>query len=392
MADQIFTELLVIGAGPYGLSVASYAKQASMDFYLIGKPMEFFEAHTPKPMVMATSYETAIKDPQRELTLRRYCTVKGIPIPEAQGQNPNFYPPRELFLDYAPWWIEEIGLTSDPRRVSTLSQLGGTFEATLEDGTKVGADRVVVATGMYPHRFIPPLYGQRIPREAYSHNTEVVDLESFASKRVLVVGGGFSGVEWAIYLSEAGAEALCIYRGDWSDVEVRFGRIVFEWRNLSESDHLWWQRLSPEEKEQKLHLMKVQHRTGVPPWLQGRETKVRFLPQTDVKDCQEQGGCVQVTFTTGETVEVDHIVLGTGFRPDVANLSFLDKQTILNSLKVSGGFPLLNDRFQSSIPGLYFSGSLAIQQFGPVLWFVSGSGVAPPHIFKDILGSSESAR
>ncbi len=288
-------------------------------------------------------------------------------------------------MDYAHWWIEEIGLTSDPRRVSTLSQLGGIFEATLEDGTRVGADRVVVATGLFPHRFIPPLYRRSLPREAFSHNTELVDFEAFTSKRVLVVGGGNSGVEWAIYLSEVGANAICIYRGEWRRTEQRFVHTVFKWRDLSETDHLWWQRLSPEEREHNLHLMKVQHRIGVPPWLQGRETNTRFLAQTDVKECRERDDCIQVTFTTGETVEVDHIILGTGFRPEVSNLSFLDHESILTHLKVSGGFPLLDEHFQSSVPGLYFSGNLAIQQFGPMFWFTSGSGVAPPHIFKDIL-------
>jgi thioredoxin reductase len=225
----------------------------------------------------------------------------------------------------------------------------------------------------------------------YSHNTDAVKLEDFASKRVLVVGGGLSAVEWAIYLSEAGAEATCIYRAEWLRMEQRFALTVFKWRDLSEADHLWWQRLTAEEREHNLHLLKVQHRYGVPLWLRGRETKVRFLPRTDVQDCEERGGLVQVSLTNGEKMEVDHIILGTGFRLDIANLPFLDGATITSLLALSGGLPVLDEHFQSSIPGLYFSSALAVQQFGPILWFVTGSGIAPTHIFKHILGLSGTA-
>jgi thioredoxin reductase len=389
MADnRLFTEMLIIGAGPYGLAVASYAKQANISFRLMGTMLDFFENHTPRPMVMATSYETAIKDPKREMTLRRYCTLKGIPVPDAPGQSPTQFPPRQLFLSYAHWWVTEMGLDADPRHVTTLNCRNGGFEAVLEDGATVQARKVVVATGMYPHRFIPPLYRERLPVEMYSHNTDAVSLEAFASKRVLVVGGGFSGVEWAIYLTEAGAEATCIYRGEWVSTEQGFAVTVFKWRDLSETDYLWWQRLTPEEREQNLHLMKIQHRNGVPPWLRGREGKVRFFPRTDVQDCQERGGHIQVTLTNGKKMEVDHIILGTGFKPDIANLAFLDRATFKSRLRPAGGFPALDEHFQSTVPGLYFSGALAIEQFGPVLWFVSGSGIAPPHIFKHILSKN----
>jgi thioredoxin reductase len=386
--EKLFTELLIIGAGPYGLAAASYAKQAGIDFRLMGKMLDFFEHHTPEPMVMATSYETAIKDPKREMTLRRYCSLKGIPVIDAPGRTPSHFPPRQLFLSYAHWWVAEMGLTADPRQVTTMGCRNGGFEAVLEDGVTVSAGKVVVATGMYPHRFIPPLYRERLPKEIFSHNTDTVNLEAFASKRVLVVGGGFSAVEWAIYLSEAGAEATCIYRGEWLSVEQRFALTVFKWRDLSETDYLWWQRLKPEEREENLHLMKIQHRNGVPPWLKGRETNVRFLPKTDVQDCQERGGLIQVTLNSGEKIEVDRIILGTGFRPDISNLPFLDSKTIVGRLERSGGFPVLDKHFQSSVSGLYFSGALAIEQFGPVLWFVSGSGIAPPHIFKHILSKN----
>ena len=386
--QSLRTELLIIGAGPYGLAASSYAKQANIDFCLMGRTLDFFENHTPNPLVMATSYDTAIKDPKRELTLRRYCTLEGIAVESAPGEPTSHFPPRRLFLDYAHWWMDQIGLSPDPRLVTALGRQNGGFGAILEDGSAVEARRVILATGMYPHRFIPSLFRERLPKERYSHNTDAVNLEVFASKRVLVVGGGLSGVEWAIYLSQAGAEATCVYRGKWNRMEQRFAFTVFKWRDLSETDHLWWQKLTPAEREQNLHLLKLQHRYGVPQWLRGEEGAVRFLPRTDVVDCKELGGAVQVTLTGGEKITVDHVILGTGFRPDIVNLPFLDAKTIVASLALSDGVPYLDQHFQTSVPGLYVSSALAARQFGPLLWFVTGSGIAPAHIFKHILGSN----
>ena len=36
-------ELLIIGAGPFGLALAAEAQALSIDHLLVGKPMEFWE-------------------------------------------------------------------------------------------------------------------------------------------------------------------------------------------------------------------------------------------------------------------------------------------------------------------------------------------------------------
>ena len=46
------TELLIIGAGPYGLSAAAYAKHLGIDFHILGKPMGFWERRMPAGMLL----------------------------------------------------------------------------------------------------------------------------------------------------------------------------------------------------------------------------------------------------------------------------------------------------------------------------------------------------
>jgi cation diffusion facilitator CzcD-associated flavoprotein CzcO len=48
-------QLLIIGAGPYGLATAAYAKYRGLDFLLLGKLMGFWKHHMPKGMFLRTS-------------------------------------------------------------------------------------------------------------------------------------------------------------------------------------------------------------------------------------------------------------------------------------------------------------------------------------------------
>jgi hypothetical protein len=63
-----------------------------------------------------------------------------------------------------------------------------------------------------------------------------------------------------------------------------------------------------------------------------------------------------VELDIGAVFEVDHVILATGYRVDIYNVSFLSRDGLLGELAVADGFPMLDEHFQSNIPGLYFSG------------------------------------
>ena len=68
----------------------------------------------------------------------------------------------------------------------------------------------------------------------------------------------------------------------------------------------------------------------------------------------------------------DHVLLATGYRLDVRRLPFLS-HSILNALQIAGGYPVLSDRLESSMPGLHFTGAAAVYSCGPLMQFVSGT-------------------
>jgi hypothetical protein len=76
-----------------------------------------------------------------------------------------------------------------------------------------------------------------------------------------------------------------------------------------------------------------------------------------------------------EEVQAAHVLAGTGYRPAIERLEFLDG-AIRESVAVVAGTPVLDASFQSSEPGLYFVGYPAGMTFGPLMRFVFGADFA----------------
>ncbi len=100
-------------------------------------------------------------------------------------------------------------------RVETIVREGGVFRLEASTGTYL-ARRVVLAMGRRgsPRRLGVP--GEELGKVFY----DVIEMEQFSGRRVLVVGGGDSAVETAVGLAnQKDTEVLLSYRGD------RFSRI-----------------------------------------------------------------------------------------------------------------------------------------------------------------------
>jgi hypothetical protein len=82
-----------------------------------------------------------------------------------------------------------------------------------------------------------------------------------------------------------------------------------------------------------------------------------------------------VELSTGELLTVDHVLVGTGYRVNVASYPFLDP-SLVSRLERFGGYPVLRRGLESSVPGLHIVGAPAAWSFGPVMRFVSGGWYA----------------
>ncbi len=73
-----------------------------------------------------------------------------------------------------------------------------------------------------------------------------------------------------------------------------------------------------------------------------------------------------MTLSPSPDLEVDHVILATGYKVSVSRIPFLSAGNLLPDLRTEDGFPLLDDDFESTVPGLFFTGIVAVQSFGPL--------------------------
>ncbi len=371
------TDLLIVGAGPNGLATAAYAQQRGLDCRLHGDPMQFWWRHMPDGMFLRSGRDWHL-DALGVHTLDAYLDQTGVSRAEADPI------PVGLFREYGHWFQRVAGLQPDTRLVRTLSRSDGQFTATLEDGEQVRARRVLLALGFASFMNVPEDLAARIPADRLVHTWNLVDFDTLAGRDVLIVGGRQSAYEWAALLAEHGAAAVHVAHrhpapafapADWSWVEDMLTASA-EWPG-------WFRRLPASEQEAIRQRFWAEGRLKLEPWLGPRVARpeVHVWEGAAVETAAERDdGRLAVRLTDGAEVVVDRVVLATGYRVDVRKVSLLDEATILPALAIEEGFPVLDEDFQSSVPGLFFSGLPATRDFGPFFGFVAGCRVAPRRI------------
>ena len=70
------TDLLIIGAGPYGLAMAAYARHLGINHVVVGKPMDFWKVNMPAGMYLRTGSDVQIA-PLESTPLRSSWRSKG---------------------------------------------------------------------------------------------------------------------------------------------------------------------------------------------------------------------------------------------------------------------------------------------------------------------------
>jgi cation diffusion facilitator CzcD-associated flavoprotein CzcO len=382
------TEIAIIGAGPYGLSIAAHLASREIPFRIFGQPMASWSDHMPKGMhLKSEGFASSLSHPQGEFTLKDYCAKEGI-----EYRDVGFPVKLETFVAYGRAFQRKFVPNLEEKLVTRLEPSQSGFQLVLDNQERVLARHVIVATGITNFGWIPEIL-RSLPTEMVSHSWQQSDLTPFRGKRVAVVGAGASALDLATLLHEGGASVELVSRR----VTIPFYSQPQEKRHLrirvrrpqTPIGQGGWEllfyvhapglfRLLPES----VRLDRVRKTLGpATPWhVRDRIAgKIPFHLGVTINAATAENGRVRLELTKeaelAETIEVDHVIAATGYLIDLDQLSFLDTK-LRGRIRLTAGAPLLSAKFESSVPGLYFVGLAAANTFGPYLRFACGAEFA----------------
>jgi Pyridine nucleotide-disulphide oxidoreductase len=388
----------IIGAGPYGLSIAAHFRQQGIPFRIFGRPMDSWLAHMPKGMMLKSDgFASNIYDPDADFTLKQFCAERrieysdlGIPVG------------LETFSAYGLAFQERMVPELEDNLVVRLDRTSEGFVLRLDNGETVTTRRVVLAVGITHFEYVPAELTQ-LPSEFRSHSFRHHDLERFRGRSAVVIGGGASAIDLAALLQETGADVQLVSRQELRFHSVPTGKPRSLWQrirhpqsglgpgvrsrffsNAPSAFHYLPERL-------RLHLV----RTTLGPsggWFTRDKVigRVPLLVGYTLQGAEVQDGRVRLRLraTDGAVREIltEHIIAATGYKVDLERLTFVNSE-IRSQLKAVNGTPVLSSAFESSLPGLYFVGIAAANSFGPVMRFAYGAGFAARSLTRTMLKS-----
>lgn len=393
-------EVAIVGAGPYGLSIAAHLRGRGIPFRIFGRPMDSWVSHMPKGSCLKSDgFASNIYDPNSEFTLEKFCAEQGI-----EYAHMGIPVHLETFSAYGLEFQKRLLPELDERMIEKVDRSAEGFTLQIEGGETIQARRVVLAIGI-PHFAYVPESLAHLPAEYLSHSYRHRDLAAFRGRNVIVIGGGASALDLAGLLTDEGANVQLVARRP----ELKFhtapdaNKPRSLWKRLRHPDS----GLGPGMRSRLLsdapnvfHYLPANLRTKIVKKTLGpsggwfiREKVVGRVAQVlgstpigaEVKDGVVH---VRVRRADGSEQEVvgDHVITATGYKVAVGRLNFLTPE-LRAKVKTVNETPKLNSNFESSVPGLYFTGLAAANSFGPVMRFMFGAGFAARKVTESLAKS-----
>ena len=376
--------VVIIGAGPYGLSIAAHLDAFRVPFKIFGEPMRSWRECMPRGMLLKSEgFASDVYDPAGDFSLRHYCQQAGLPYRDIGDPVP-----MERFISYGQAFQARFVPHLERKEVRLIRRDGHGFAVLTASGEACRARRVVVATGITHFGWMPPELENQSP-DLVSHSSRHTDVAGFKGRTVAVVGGGSSAIDLAALLHEAGAAVQVIARRHsiaFHDhtVEPRplLQRILAPWSGLGIG---WRSRLCTDAPllfhamPERLRLLVVKRHLGpAPGWFMKDRVVGRFPLHlsASIRRIEAKEGRALITIDQpsvgSKTLEVEHVIAATGYRAEIRRLPFLDA-TLVKETKTVEGTPVLNRNFESSVPGVYYVGLASANSFGPLVRFAFGA-------------------
>ena len=379
-SDSVATatyDAVVVGAGPYGLSVAAHLLGSGLNVAVFGKPLQLWRDTMPKGMLLRSYWwATNLSDPAGKCGLEQYFQQHGMEAPDPLSI--------ETFIDYGMWFQKQMVPDVDETYVTSIEHMKDHFKLVLADSRIVHAPIVVMAPGLHYYVYRPEAY-DHLSTDRVSHTSDHHAFDRFSGKKVVVIGGGQSGLESAALLHEIGADVEVITRRpihwlqDNKSLENR--PLIERIRSPKAATAAGWYHWGIEHLPYAFHRLprdvkdrQIQQRFGPAGsgWLKPRLLNLVPIHEGITEKIGETDTTITLTLTNNSVISADHVMLATGYHVDIRRLPMV-APSLLSRIQTYRNAPILNNRFETTVPGLYFVGISSVSSFGPFYRFVAGT-------------------
>jgi len=307
---KVECDVLILGGGPGGYVAAERAAQLGLNVVLVEK-----EKVGGVCLHHGCIPSKALLDTAEKYAFLQECNTRGVALPQAPIEMPILMAWKDQILDRLHKGVETL---LSKRSVKVIQGTGffkdaHTLQVTQQEtNTEISFKQAIIATGAKP-RELPqvPVNGRNIIT-----SREMLD-QGFLPKRVLIVGGGASGCEFTSFYTHLGSEVVLVE--------------VLE------------------------HLMPLED-VEVSKRLEGsfRKKKIKLFLKTSVDSVKEVAKGLEVSLSSGQTVETDQVLVCAGYVRHTQNLG-LEKADV--KLEKNGSV-VTNEFLQTSQKHIYAIGDV----------------------------------
>ena len=401
---------VVIGAGPYGLSVAAHLRARGVPVRVFGEVMSSWRLHMPGGM--CPQVDSLCVQLVYAVARLRACRFLQGPRNTAAYRYPGsaHRVVRQVTVSGS---SSSLFLTSRTCRYAGLS--GWAVDSAWSSATGGGCSPIrgdgERTEWLRPCPIpAPAAAGQRGlgPEGLVSHSSQHRDLSGFAGREVTVIGAGQSALESAALLHESRCQrAGCSPEGRCAGRPAPEASARRPARHAPRAEFparpdLADLSVQPRTLHVPLHAGRRQDQAGAQVlgplgayWLRERvEGQLPVLQGHRVTGARAEGDKIVLTIassTGSQELAVDHVFAATGYRVHLGRLDFLAPE-LRDQVRCVGGWPHLTGSFESSVPGLFFISLTAAETFGPVMRFVCGAGFAARRVTRAVAARVKEAK
>jgi cation diffusion facilitator CzcD-associated flavoprotein CzcO len=198
------TDVAIVGAGPYGLSLAAHLRARGVKYRIFGDAMRFWLNMPVGVNLKSLAFATSIALPTPGYSFPEWCRQNGLE---------DFEPcTMQSFAAYGLDIQKQFVPDVEEALVTNIGLRTGGFEVALSSGERLLSRKVVVCTGLSGLAQIPDVLRELGP-DRMRHTFDISDYSEFRNKTVAVIGAGASAIEAGALVCEAGGQSEVFVRG-----------------------------------------------------------------------------------------------------------------------------------------------------------------------------------